>query len=130
MNNLLYITSTIVLMGSVLALAIFGIKLLSALGRHSHCLNKQGKVDEIMSQLDDTIKLSVIMINNSMVERLKQSNSFYQQDREEAFYEAKNRIMHMVNEQDVQYLHPYIDNIDEWINNRIEYYVRFLKKHK
>lgn len=80
-----------------------------------------------MSKLDNTIMLSIMAVNKSMVEKLKQSSLFFQQEKEEAFYEAKDRIMRIINEEEIQCLSPYI-NIGEWINNRIEYYVRTLKQ--
>ncbi len=127
MNNLLYILSTIVIIGSGLVFFYYCMKLLSAASSKGKYMKKYKKIDGIMSKLDNTIMLSIMAVNKSMVEKLKQSSLFFQQEKEEAFYEAKDRIMRIINEEEIQCLSPYI-NIGEWINNRIEYYVRTLKQ--
>ncbi|SCZ01694.1 hypothetical protein [Alkaliphilus peptidifermentans] len=130
MSSFIYITSTIVIIGSILALLFFIIKLVSALCKESNCISYHEKADATMSRLDNTIMLSVMTINKSMVEERKKSNSFLQKDKEEAFQESKDRIMNILSNEDLQHLSIYIDNMEEWIDNRIEYYVRVLKKNK
>jgi len=127
MINIIHILSMIMIISAILVLLAFGMKMLSSLYRESKFVNGSETTREIMSQLNDTIKLSVMITNKSIVEKLKQSDSFLQQDKEEAFYEAKNRVLSIANEEDLKKLQPYINNIDEWINSRIEYYVRVSK---
>ncbi len=128
MNNLLYMISTSVIIGCILLLFYYCMKLLSAVINRGKSTREHKKIDETMSKLDNTILLSVMTVNKSMVDRLKESQSFFQQEKEEAFHEAKDRIMNIINEEEIQCLNTYIGNIDEWINNRIEYYVKILKK--
>lgn len=128
MNSLLYIISTCVIVVSILVLFYYCIKLISAVSNRGKSEKKCKNIDEIMSKLDNTIMLSVMAVNKLMVDRLKKSNAFLQQEREEAFHEAKDRIMNIINQEEIHCLSPYINNIDEWINNRIEYYVRTLKQ--
>ncbi|AOT69315.1 hypothetical protein [Geosporobacter ferrireducens] len=128
MNNLLYMISTSVIIGCILVLFYYCMKLLSAVINRGKSTREHKKIDETMSKLDNTILLSVMTVNKSMVDRLKESQSFFQQEKEEAFHEAKDRIMNIINEEEIQCLNTYIGNIDEWINNRIEYYVKILKK--
>ncbi|QUH27053.1 hypothetical protein [Serpentinicella alkaliphila] len=130
MISFIYNVSTIVIIGSILVLVTFGLNLLSSLYRESKFVNNSEKANETLNQLNDTIKLSVMITNKSFVEKLKQSNSFLQQDKEEAFFETKNRILSIANDKDLEFLKPYINNVDEWINGRIEYYVRTSKNNK
>ncbi len=128
MNSLIYIISSIVIIVSVLVLFYYCIKLMSKAYSKEKLTKESKRVDEAMSKLDNNIMLSVMTVNKSMVDKLKQSGSFFQREKEEAFYEAKDRVMNIINEEEIQRLSPYIKNIDEWINNRIEYYVKTLKK--
>ena len=84
MNNLIYFLSTIVIIGSTLALFYYSIKFLSAASSKGKYMKKYREFDEIMGKLDNTIMLSIMAVNKSMVEKLKQSSSFLQQEKEEA----------------------------------------------
>lgn len=127
MNSLLYIISTITIVGSIMVLIYYCMRLLSAVSHKGKFIKKNNDTDEIMAKFDNSIMLSVMTVNKSMVDKLKESNSFFQQEKEEAFYESKDRIKNIINDEEIQCLKLYIHDMDEWINNRIEYYVRTLK---
>lgn len=129
MINIIYALSTIVIICAILLILAFGVRILSSLYKESRFVNNSEKANEIINQLDETIRLSVMITNKSFVDKLKQSNSFLQQDKEEAFYEAKNRTLNLIDEEDLTLIQAYINDSDEWINSRIEYYVRLLKKN-
>ncbi|SHJ66802.1 hypothetical protein SAMN02745975_02599 [Geosporobacter subterraneus DSM 17957] len=128
MSSLLYIISTTVIIGSILVVLYYCAKLLSAINNREKTIKNHKKIDEIMSKLDNTIMQSVMTVNKSMVNNLKEADSFFQQEKEEAFLEAKDRVMKIITEEDLQFLESYMEDVNEWINNRIEYYVKNLKQ--
>ncbi|KAB3534872.1 hypothetical protein F8154_07750 [Alkaliphilus pronyensis] len=127
MSSLLYIISNLIIIVSTVILIAFGLKLIRSLNRESKLIGNIEYTDELFNRIDSIILVSVITVSNTMVNRLKNEKAFFQKEKEEAFEEAKNRIANIINTQDTQHIGAYIDNIDEWIDNRIEYYVRTLK---
>lgn len=120
--------STAIIAVCGLILIFYFVKLLSASYSKGKIIKERESAKESMSKLDHTIMLSVMTVNKSMVNSLKDRGLFLQLEKEEVFYEAKDRIMDLVKEDDIAPLGVYIKNIDEWIDNRIEYYVNILKK--
>jgi formiminotetrahydrofolate cyclodeaminase len=79
--------------------------------------------------LDEAIKSSVVSINKGMVNDLKAAGSFYQMNREEAFLSCRNNITNIMNEKGIKNIGSGINDINSWIDDRIEYYVKKLKNY-
>lgn len=127
MDNILNSLVILVALCSGLFLAFYYIKLLLVTGKKSAVAVKYQKQHQLLSFLDGAVKSSVAATNQTMVEALKKSESFFQQEKEEAFTDARTRINRVLAGKDMKELSPYIGDIDEWIRDRIEYYVRLHK---
>ena len=87
--------------------------------------NSQRK--DTLMKLDCIIRYSVLSTNFNMVNRLKSSNMFTLLDKHEAFELTKSRIEKNIDLENCKTCLFYINDLDEWINNRIEYYVQHNK---
>ena len=124
MNDLLGFTITMVLTVSSLALLLFIVKLLHAYMKKDDMEYEQKDLLTLLSELDDIIRTCVIATNETAVKMLKASGSFYQMDKEEAFEGTREKIISIAGKKNLLKLEGFIGDINYWIDNRIEYYVR------
>ena len=127
MDNLLYLLFIISIFFSAAAVLFYLITWLKAKVRVTEDGISHYRSGEALTRLDDTIKCSVISTNRTMADMLKKSGSFTQQDREEAFALTRRKISMLNDLEKLREFCAYIGNLDEWINNRIEYHMRKAK---
>lgn len=127
MSEHLFVMVILVSTGSCVYLLFFIAKLLSARSQNvDHRINDRKTTDAFL-RLDGIIKGAVNTTNQKIVNYLKDTDSFFQLDKDEAFNQTRWSILNTVREQDLKDLYPYLPDIDEWINNRIEYHVTMEK---
>lgn len=80
-----------------------------------------------VKELDSIIETSVVCVNQKMVSTLKRSKSFAQSDKEEAFNECKNMVLSMTPSDTLENLKSLGMDTEEWLDARIEYFVRKYK---
>lgn len=128
MNDLIFILDLVVIIGSAAALVFYSLKFIVANSRKSNIELILSRADNLLYLLDKVIESSVWVTNKTIVNKLKKSQNYFQIDKEEAFAETIFRIYSAINLENPKALYPYIEDINEWIKNRIEYYVYFEKR--
>ncbi|MCX8130412.1 MAG: hypothetical protein N3I35_09965 [Clostridia bacterium] len=129
MNSLISLFSFFILASSIVVTLFFTIRLIDVIRRNINSDLKNNEFQKNFVQLDEIIESNVIATNQSLVNILKESNTFCQLDKEEAFESCKEKIYKMLKENAGRSSYRYLVNLDEWINGRIEYYVRANKKN-
>lgn len=127
MNSIINVIEIIVIGLSILSLLFFIIKFLNSTSKEIRLDTTDIKINAYINRLDNIVKTSVIAINQTMVNPLKESNSFFLLDKEEAFESCKENIYKALQNNQKDLYTPYLSNLDEWINTRIEYYVKLNK---
>lgn len=129
MNEVLTVISFIVGTCSILALLLFIVFYIKGILIKCAFIKKDTELNKTMASIDDTIKSCVCATNRIMVDRLKTAEGFYQLDKEECFVFCKERITKILKDSDVRLVETEVGNVTTWINNRIEYYVKFYKNN-
>ncbi len=111
---------------SVLVLLYYLRKLAGAAHMKMDTHIKHAKTDSYLKQLDDIILSNVVYTNQTFVDPMRKSESFSQLDKNEAFEFCRERVLQTISRENTA-LSPYIDDMDEWINSRIEYHIRMQK---
>jgi hypothetical protein len=127
MSGILFIIAVTI---SCICVVVFLISLKISIYKCKKCKNSCSRIinaESSVSNLDTIIETCVTSINQKMVSTLKENNSFIQSDKEEAFNECKKMIYTMVSDKTIEALKCLGMDAEEWINTRIEYFVR---KHK
>ena len=79
-------------------LTAFIVRLLNLKSNEIKELTKNSKLDKYVDYATDIIKKSVIAVNQTFVEKLKEQNAFTSEKQKEAFELAKKKILSMLNE--------------------------------
>ncbi|MCX7922715.1 MAG: hypothetical protein N3B21_12010 [Clostridia bacterium] len=130
MDSLIFMISTIVGLICGLVLVFYLIKLIKANIERMNAIDSHDKVRRLIRLLDDAIKLSVISVNQNLIDKLKAEADYYQAEKEEAFVETRDKILKMMKNSSLKSIYPYIDNMDEFINSRIQYYMYIEENNK
>ncbi len=117
----------IVLAASIAVLLFFILGFAAAKCRTMDSKSVYLKEQRSLEALDDIIKSSVIYTNQKLVNPQKKLETFFQQDKEEAFQTTKEKIYNTLKDSHMDIVATTLKNPEEWIDNRIEYYVRLHK---
>ena len=90
-------------------------------------LTKNSKLDKYIDYAADIIKKSVIAVNQTFVEKLKEQNAFTSEKQKEAFELAKKKILSMLNEDAKKVLASIYGDLNTFIDSQIEATVNNLK---
>ena len=113
---LIYIIQT--LCGAVITV---GIPLAFALLRKKV---KDEKVARIISRVEDIVSKTVILINQTYVDALKEAGKFGKEEQKAAFDMCKERVLSMLNDEAILAIAETFGDFDEWIRTLIEANVR------
>lgn len=127
MSDLLPLIAWLVSTGCFVLLLYYFISYLSMLVERMDSDIKSKSFSDALARLDNIIENNVISTNQKLVISLKKSADFYQIDKEEAFYQTVSSIDSTIRESDLFAISPYIGNTREWINSRVEYFVKLEK---
>ena len=130
MDKLLITILMLIAIGCLTVLLLYFVSLLSYALKRKEFLNDRCRFYECMKRLDEVVRRSVVATNQRLVSNLKKSGNFFQIDKEEAFYQTLSAVNSIIKEEDLSIISRDIKNPTEWINNRIEYYVKLEKLDK
>nr|DAS80722.1 MAG TPA: hypothetical protein [Caudoviricetes sp.] len=108
-------------------LSAFIIRLLNLKSNEIKQLTKNSKLDKYIDYAADIIKKSVIAVNQTFVEKLKEQNAFTSEKQKEAFELAKKKILSMLNEDAKKALASIYDDLNAFLDAQIEATVNNLK---
>ncbi len=127
MSNTIAVISLVVITISCLVMLYYVYKLTKA---RISCFDRECSLEKAISlfnHIDSLIRTHVTSLNQTLVDKLKNTESFTQLDKDEAFESCRENIYKCLTGYDTNILKPYVNDIHEWIKNRIEYYVKILK---
>jgi hypothetical protein len=108
-------------------LSAFIIRLLNLKSNEIKQLTKNSKLDKYIDYAADIIKKSVIAVNQTFVEKLKEQGAFTQEKQKEAFELAKKKILSMLNEDSKKVLASIYGDLNTFLDSQIEATVNNLK---
>lgn len=108
-------------------LSAFIIRLLNIKSNEIKQHTKNSIFDKYVDYAADIIKKSVIAVNQTFVEKLKEQNAFTPEKQKEAFELAKKKILSMLNEDAKKALASIYDDLNAFIDAQIESTVNNLK---
>lgn len=108
-------------------LTAFIVRLLNLKSNEIKELTKNSKLDKYVDYAADIIKKSVIAVNQTFVEKLKEQNAFTPEKQKEAFELAKKKILSMLNEDAKKILAAIYGDLNTFLDSQIEATVNNLK---
>lgn len=108
-------------------LTAFIVRLLNLKSNEIKELTKNSKLDKYVDYAADIIKKSVIAVNQTFVEKLKEQNAFTSEKQKEAFELAKKKILSMLNEDAKKVLASIYGDLNTFIDSQIEATVNSIK---
>lgn len=108
-------------------LTTFIVRLLNLKSNEIKELTKNSKLDKYVDYAADIIKKSVIAVNQTFVEKLKEQNTFTSEKQKEAFELAKKKILSMLNEDAKKVLASIYGDLNTFIDSQIEATVNSIK---
>ena len=108
-------------------LSAFIIRLLNLKSNEIKQLTKNSKLDKYIDYAADIIKKSVIAVNQTFVEKLKEQGAFTKEKQKEAFELAKKKILSMLNEDSKKVLASIYGDLNTFLDSQIEATVNNLK---
>ena len=128
MKDVLMLLTFMAIVVSSVVLLFYSIKLKRAVIKNMRVKKDLMDIDNVKLELDEIIKTSVSATNQTIVGELKKEDEFLELEREEAFIECKSMVKSIVDKSQLSRLSAIVNDVDEWIDNRIEYYVRLEKE--
>jgi len=108
-------------------LSVFIIRLLNLKSNEIKQHTKNSIFDKYIDYAADIIKKSVIAVNQTFVDILKEQNSFTPEKQKEAFELAKKKILSMLNEDAKKVLASIYGDLNTFLDSQIEATVNKLK---
>ena len=108
-------------------LSAFILRLLNIKSNEIKKLTKNSKFDKYIDYAADIIKNSVIAVNQTFVEKLKEQNAFTPEKQKEAFELAKKKILSMLNEDAKKILAAIYGDLNTFLDSQIEATVNSIK---
>ena len=109
-------------------LTTFIVRLLNMKSNEIKELTKNSRLDKYIDYVADIIKKSVIAVNQTFVEKLKEQGNFTIEKQKEAFELAKKKILSMLNEDAKKALTMIYGDLNTFLDAQIEATVNNLKK--
>jgi hypothetical protein len=91
---------------------------------------KSEKLNHYIDQAEDAVFTAVDSVSQTYVNSLKKSGSFDVEAQTKAFQEAKSKVLSMIGQEAKETLTEVYGDLDAWINNKIENYVKNSKECK
>lgn len=85
---------------------------------------KNEKLNKYIDIANDAVKTSVVSVYQTFVDALKKEGTFDEQAQKVAFTEAKNKAIVIMGDAAREALSSIYGDLDVWIDNKIEYYVK------
>lgn len=85
---------------------------------------KDEKLARIIDRVENIVSKTVILVNQTYVDALKESDLFDKEAQIAAFEMCKERVLAMLNEESINAIAETYGDFDEWIRTLIEAYVR------
>ena len=108
-------------------LTTFIVRLLNLKSNEIKELTKNSRLDKYIDYVADIIKKSVIAVNQTFVEKLKEQGNFTIEKQKEAFELAKKKILSMLNEDAKKALTMIYGDLNTFLDAQIEATVNNLK---
>ena len=95
--------------------------------------NLQANIDndragKYMDMACDAVEQAVTYVAQTFVDALKSDNAFTKERQLEAFNTAKNKVLDILGDTAVKYLHEIYGDFDAWLDTRIEQVCREIKQ--
>jgi hypothetical protein len=85
---------------------------------------KDDKIARIISRVENIVSKTVILINQTYVDALKESDLFDKEAQRAAFEMCKERVLSMLNDESIKAIQETFGDFEEWLRTMIEAYVR------
>lgn len=85
---------------------------------------KDEKLERIINRVENIVKQTVILINQTYVDALKEEGLFDKEAQKAAFEMCKEKVLAMLNDETIIALAETFGDYEEWIRTLIEAYVR------
>ena len=85
---------------------------------------KDDRLARIISRVENIVSKTVILINQTYVDALKEAGMFGKEEQKAAFEMCKSKVLAMLNDEAIKAIAETFGDFDEWIRTLIEAYVR------
>lgn len=85
---------------------------------------KDEKLERIINRVENIVSKTVILVNQTYVDALKDADVFDSEAQKAAFKMCKEKVLAMLNEESIKAIAETFGDFDEWIRTLIEAYVR------
>ena len=85
---------------------------------------KDEKLARVISRVENIVKQTVILINQTYVDALKEEGLFDKEAQKAAFEMCKDKVLAMLNDEAIVAIAETFGDYEEWIRTLIEAYVR------
>lgn len=85
---------------------------------------KDEKLERIINRVENIVSKTVILVNQTYVDALKDADMFDSEEQKAAFEMCKEKVLAMLNEESIKAIAETFGDFDEWIRTLIEAYVR------
>lgn len=85
---------------------------------------KDDKIARLLTRIENIVKQTVILVNQTYVDALKDADMFDAEAQKAAFKMCKEKVLAMLNEESIKAIAETFGDFDEWIRTLIEAYVR------
>ena len=114
----------------LIALTTYAVKWINAKAKNLKASTENEYAQKYIDMLNDTITSTVIAINQTYVDALKDKNAFDKEAQEEAFKRVFDMVQATLTEEANKYLNEAIDDLNLYITIKIEEAVKENKKPK
>lgn len=128
MSKELQTTLIQVLIAILPILSAFLIRVLNLKAEQIKQLNKNRKLDKFIDLAKDIIEKSVISVNQTYVEKLKEQKEFTEEKQKEAFKIAKKKILSILTEDTKKAILLLYGDLNAFLDSQIEATVNNVKK--
>ena len=111
-------------------ISAFIIRILNLKANQIKQSTKNDKIDKYIDLAKEIVVKSVIAVNQTYVENLKQNNQFTQEEAKEAFQLAKNRILSILTEDTKKVIIAIYGDLNAFLDSQIEMTVSNIKELK
>ena len=128
LNELLIQITRMVIIPLLIALSAYAVKWINARAEEIKASTKNEYTQKYIEMLNDTITSTVIAINQTYVDALKEKNAFDKDAQEEAFNRVYSMVKETLTEEANKYLNEAIEDLNTYITIKIEEAVKENKK--
>lgn len=126
-KEVLSIIFNIVIVPLLAALTGVAVKWINAKANEIKSKTENTTLKKYIDMLDKTISTTVVAVNQTYVDALKDKDAFTKEAQEEAFNQVFKTVRESLTEEALKYLNEAIGDVDEYIKNKIEEEVKLNK---